>query len=145
MFQHTTIYKNYVKITCMSSLPFSIISSLDYSSWEKMLQKLNQEFLLNLVDRLTFEIEIRYMVYEGRSEEEDQWFQPMYLIPYWNIIEKIKKFEEYFDELGIHFPTFDVYRQPIELSTVFPPDMIHTKEEEFIFKDEKIKVEYRYI
>lgn len=129
----------------MSSLPFSIISSLDYSSWEKMLQKLNQEFLLNLVDRLTFEIEIRYMVYEGRSEEEDQWFQPMYLIPYWNIVEKIKEFTPYFIEFDVTFPLEEVYRQPIELSTVFPSSMINVKEEEFIFKGEKITVKYNHI
>lgn len=108
-------------------------------------QQLNKEFLLNLVDRLMFEIEIRYMVYEGRSEEEDQWFQPMYLIPYWNIVEKIKEFTPYFDEFDVTFPTEEVYRQPIELSTVFPSSLINEKEEEFIFKGEKIIVKYKCI
>lgn len=108
-------------------------------------QELNEEFLLNLADRLTFEIEIRYMVYEGRNEKEDQWFQPMYLIPMWNIVEKIKSFEIYFKELDITFPWEEVYRHPIDLPTVFPTEMINIKEEEFIFNGEKIKVKYRYV
>lgn len=107
-----------------------------------LVQELNKEFLLNLVDRLTFEIEIRYMVYGGHDEE---WFQPMYIIPFWNIVEKIKSFKTYFDDLNIIFPTYDVYRQPFELLMTFPTDMISIKDEEFIYKGEKIKVKYRYI
>lgn len=108
-------------------------------------QELNEEFLINLEHRLNFEIEIRYMVYEGRSEEEDQWFQPMYLIPYWNIVQKIIEFTPFFKEFDLKFPTESVYRQPIDLSTVFPSSMISIKEEEFIFKGEKITVKYECI
>lgn len=109
-------------------------------------QELNEEFLYNLKDRLIFEIEIRYMVYDGCcKEEEDQWFQLMYLIPYWNIVQKVKEFTPYFEELNVRFPFEEVYRQPIELYTVFPSSMINVKEEEFIFRGEKIIVKYEYI
>lgn len=110
------------------------------------LQVLNEEFLLNLCDRLTFEIEIRYLVYEECAKTKGgQWFQPMYIIPMWNILEKIKQFEKYFEEFNLKFPLHDIYRQPFDFSMAFPTSMIHIKEEEFIFKDEKIKIEYKYV
>lgn len=109
-----------------------------------IVQELNEEYLLNLLDRLNFEIEIRTIVHENRAEL-DPWVQPMYLIPMWNLVEKIKVFKMYFYELDIDFPFFEVYRHPIDLSTAFPDNMIHIKEEEFIFKGEKIKIEYKYI
>lgn len=105
-----------------------------------MLQELSEAFLLNLVDRLDFEIEIRNIVYENET-----WLQPMYLIPMWNIVEKIKAFKPYFHKLNIGFPTFDICRHPIDLSTVFPDAMIHIKDEEFIFNGEIIRIKYKYI
>ena len=108
-----------------------------------MLQELNEEYLLNLLDRLCFELEIRSSVHEYC--DNDPWLKPMYIIPMWNIVEKLKKFEPYFDKFNIIFPTFDVYRQSINLETVFPSNIIHVREEEFIFKGEKIKIEYRYV
>lgn len=69
----------------------------------------------------------------------------MFLIPMWNILEKIKKFTQYFNELNVIFPFEEVYRQPIDFSTLFHADLIHTAEEELIFKGEKIKVSYNYI
>lgn len=105
-------------------------------------QELSEEFLWNLTYRLTFEIEIRYMVHGGPN---DPWEQPMYLIPMWNIVEKIKAFKRYFDEFNVIFPTEDVYRHPIDLSEVFPPEMIKVKEEEFLYKGEKIIVTYNYV
>lgn len=38
-----------------------------------------------------------------------------------------------------------MYRQPIDLSSAFPSNMINVKQEEFIFKGEMIKIEYNYI
>lgn len=108
-----------------------------------MLQEISEEFLVNLEDRLIFEIEIRTLVYD--QSENNSWLQPMYLIPMWNIVEKIKAFKPYFHKLNISFPTLDVYRQPIDLSTVFPDALIHIKEEEFIFNGEIIKIKYKYI
>lgn len=107
-------------------------------------QELHEEFLLNLEDRLRFEIEIRYMVYGGR-DEENQWLQPMYLIPMWNIVEKVQCFKSYFDELGVIFPTEYVCRHPLDLPDLFPDSMTHIVEEEFIFKGEKVVVKYRRI
>lgn len=108
-----------------------------------MLQELSEEFLLNLVDRLDFEIEIRTLVYS--HSENEPWLQPMYLIPMWNIVEKIKAFEPFFHKLNIGFPTFDLCRHPIDLSTVFPDAMIRIKDEEFIFNGEIIRIKYKYI
>lgn len=108
-----------------------------------MLQELSEEFLLNLVDRLDFEIEIRTIVYSHSKNEP--WLQPMYIIPMWNIVEKIKAFEPYFRKLNISFPKYDVYRQPINLSTVFPDAIIRTKEEELVFNGEIIRIKYKYI
>lgn len=48
-------------------------------------------------------------------------------------------------KLNIVFPTHEVYRQPINLSTYFLIGMIHTKEEEFMFNGEKIKIENKYV
>lgn len=110
----------------------------------KLEQELNQEYLENLCERLIFEIEIRYLIYDD-AEEGNPWLQPMYLIPMWNIVEKLKKFKPYFHELDIKFPTMEVYRQPMDFSTVFPSTMIRSKEEELIFKGEKIRVKYNYI
>lgn len=110
-----------------------------------LVQELNEEYLENLKDRLIFEIEIRYMTFGIDAKGENQWLQPMYLIPMWNIVEKIKTLKSYFNELDVIFPHEDVYRQPIDLSTVFPNDMIRSKEEEFIYKGGKIKIEYNYI
>lgn len=109
-------------------------------------QELNEEYLSNLLDRWGFENEIRALVC-GYDPEigEDPWLRPMYLIPMWNIFEKIKSFEQYFKEFDMIFPSGDIYRQPINFSTAFPSHMIHTKEEEFIFKGEKIKVAYNYV
>lgn len=91
-----------------------------------MLQELNEDYLLNLCYRLDYEMELRTLAYS--VDGEDVWLQPMYLIPMWNIL----------------FPTH-MYRQPIDLSTVFPNHMIHIKEEEIIFKGEIIKIEYKYV
>lgn len=109
------------------------------------LQELHEEYLLNLLDKLELEIDIRSIVHDPAAEGGDPWEQPMYLIPMWNIIEKIKSFKSYFDEFNLLFPTEGVYRHPINLSTLFPDNMIHIKEEEFIYKGEKIKIEYNYI
>lgn len=105
-------------------------------------QELHEEFLLNLCDRLYFEIDIRSMVHGGR---EDPWQQPMYLIPIWNLVEKVKSFKRFFDELDVEFPTEEVYRHPIDLSTAFSEDLIRMKEEDFVYKGEHIKVAYKYI
>lgn len=107
-----------------------------------MLQNLNEDYLLNLCYRLDFEIELRALAHS--VEDSDAWFQPMYLIPMWNIVEKIKAFRQYFIEFDITFPSH-MYRQPIDLSTLFPSESIHIKQEELIFKGERIKVEYNYI
>ena len=110
-----------------------------------MLQELNDDYLLNLTYRLDFEIELRALAYSvDHSDGDDQWLQPMYLIPMWNIVKKIEAFKQYFVEFDIMFPTY-MYRQPIELSTVFPSHMIRSKEEEFVFNGEIIKIEYKYI
>lgn len=109
------------------------------------IQELNEEYLLNLLDRLQFETELRYLTYDQCENEKNQWCQPMYIIPYWNIVEKIKSFTSYFRELNVTFPFHDIYNQPFDLSTMFPADMIRIKEEELIFKNEKIIVEYSYI
>lgn len=109
-----------------------------------LVQKLSEEYLLNLVDRLNFEIEIRAAVHEGRCEN-DAWEQPMYLIPMWNIVKKIIAFKPYFYEMNINFPTLEVYRHPIEIDGIFPIEMINVKEEELIYKGEKIIVKYRCI
>lgn len=108
------------------------------------LQELNEEFLLNLEERLIFEIELRYMVHSDQAEG-DPWIQPMYLVPMWNIVEKIKSFKIYFDRLGVNFPFQEVYRHPIDLATIFPTDMIHYKTEELMFNGEKVTVEYRFV
>lgn len=113
------------------------------NEFKKMLQELSEEFLLNLVDRLDFEIEIRAVVYS--QSENNPWLQPMYLIPMWNIVEKIKAFEPYFHKLNINFPKYDIYRQPIDLSTVFPDAITRIKEEELIFNGEIIRIKYKYI
>lgn len=123
---------------------FSFIT-LTMNSEKMMVQELNEEFLLNLLYRLDFEMELRTLAYSvDQSEGEDTWLQPMYLIPMWNMVEKLEAFKPYFNEFDVIFPTH-MYRQPIDLSTAFPHDMILIKQEEFIFKSEKIKVEYRYI
>lgn len=106
------------------------------------MQEIHEEFLINLEHRLMFEIEIRYMVY---GERDNQWLQPMYLIPMWNIIEKITSFKQYFDELNVIYPSADIYRQPQDISNLFPDSMISIVEEEFIFKGEKVTVKYRRI
>lgn len=111
-----------------------------------LVQEMSQDFLCNLKNRLDFEIEIRSFVIDYDSAKGgNPWRQPMYLIPMYNIVEKLKSFESYFNKLDVSFPTFEVYRQPFDLSTAFPNNMIHIKEEEFIFKGENIKVEYNYI
>lgn len=105
-----------------------------------MLQELSENFLSNLVQRLDFEIELRTIVYEN-----EPWLQPMYLIPMWNIVEKIKAFKPYFRKLNMDFPTYDVHSQPIDLSTVFPDAIIRVKEEEFIFNAKIIRIKYKYV
>lgn len=56
-----------------------------------MLQKLNEEYLLNLSYRLDFEIELRTLAYSvDQSDGGDTWLQPMYLVPMWNIVKKLK-------------------------------------------------------
>lgn len=118
---------------------------LTTENMKKMLtQELNEEYLLILRERLDFEITLRSMSYDQKPEE-NQWMQPMFLIPMWNILEKIKKFTQYFNELNVIFPFEEVYRQPIDFSTLFHADLIHTAEEELIFKGKKIKVSYNYI
>lgn len=110
-----------------------------------MLQELNEDYLLNLTYRLDFEIELRALAYSSvHSDGEVIWIQPMYLIPMWNIVKKIEAFKQYYVEFNIIFPTY-MYRQAIDLSTVFPSHMIHTKVEEFVFKGEIIKIEYKYV
>lgn len=111
-----------------------------------LVQVLNKEFLLNLCDRLTFEIEIRYFVYDGcEKKEEDQLYQPMYIFPMWNIVEKIKQFEKYFEEFNLKFPVEDIYKHPFDFNKIIPQSMIHSKEEEFIFNGEIIKIHYNYL
>lgn len=110
-----------------------------------LLQELTEEYLINLTIRLDFEIEIRTMVHDPTSAGRDPWMQPMYLIPMWNIIEKIKSFTSYFDKLNVQFPFFEVYRHPIDLNSAFPDSMISIKEQEFTFMGDKIKVAYKYI
>lgn len=118
---------------------------LTTENMKKMLtQELNEEYLLILRERLDFEITLRSMSYDQKPEE-NQCMQPMFLIPMWNILEKIKKFTQYFNELNVIFPFEEVYRQPIDFSSLFHADLIHTAEEELIFKGEKIKVSYNYI
>lgn len=109
------------------------------------LQELNENYLWLLKQRLDFELEIRWMTYESCDDDVNPWCQPMYLIPYWNIIQKIIAFTKYFDELNVPLPFEEVYRQPIDLSTAFPDSLIHIKEEEFIYKGEIIKIDYKYI
>lgn len=109
------------------------------------LQELNEEYLWLLKDRLDYELSHRFMICESCDDEMNPWCQPMYLIPYWNIIQKIIAFTSYFDELNVPFPFEEVYRQPIELSTVFPDSLIHSKEEELIFRGEIIKITYKYV
>lgn len=107
-----------------------------------MLQELNEDYLLNLCYRLDFEIELRTLAYS--LDDSDAWKQPMYLIPMWNIVEKIEAFKKYFVEFNVMFPTH-MYIQPIDLSTMFPSHMIRRNEEEFAFNGEIIKIEYKYI
>lgn len=109
-----------------------------------LLQDLSVDFLDNLLERLDFEIGLRYMVHDD-SAERNPYYQPMYLIPMWNICEKIKSFKPYFDELDMIFPTLNVYRHPIDLFKMFPADIIKTKEEDFTYKGQPIKVTYKYI
>lgn len=110
----------------------------------KMLQELNEEYLLNLLDRLSFEMEIRTLVISDDAAGGG-WFQPMYLNPMWNIVEKIKAFKPYFDEIGIVFPFESVYRQPINFATLFDSSVIQSKQEELIFNGEIVIVQYNYI
>ena len=107
-----------------------------------MLQDLNDDFLLNLLDRFNI---LRAVVCDN-SGEYDPYYQTMYLIPMWNIVEKIKTFEPYFHKLNIIFPAIELHRHPIELSNhLFSCKMIHIKEEEFIFNGEIVKIEYKYV
>lgn len=69
----------------------------------------------------------------------------MYLIPMYNIVEKIKAFTSYFDEFDGIFSTEDVYRHPLNMTDVIPPEMIKVKEEEFMYKGEIIKVSCNYV
>lgn len=115
---------------------------LTFYTEEKMLQVLNEDYLLNLCYRLDFEIELRTLAHS--VENSDSWFQPMYLIPMWNIVTKIEAFKKYFVEFDIEFPRH-MNRQPIDLSTTFPIHTIHSKEEEFVSNGEIIKIEYKYI
>lgn len=111
-----------------------------------MTQELNEEYLSNLLDRWGFEMEIRAaFIDESVDDEENPWLRPMYLIPMWNIVTKLQAFEQYFHRFNLIYPKLDILRQPIDFSTAFPDDMIHIKEEEFIFKGEKITVKYKYI
>lgn len=110
-----------------------------------MLQGLNKDYLLNLTYRLDFEIELRTLAYSlDQSDGDEEWFQPMYLIPMWNIVKKIEAFKQYFVEFDIMFPTY-MYRHLIDLTAVFPSHMICNKEEEFVFNGEIIKIEYKYM
>lgn len=90
-------------------------------------------------------MELRTLAYSTSSPPDvDVWNQPMFLIPMWNIVKKIEAFKQYFAVFDVIYPSH-MYRQPIDLSTVFPEHMIHVKEEEFVFKGEIIKIQYKYV
>lgn len=109
------------------------------------LQVLSEEYLLNLLDRFHYEFGLRCLVYEDKDDDKNPWFQRMYLVPMWNIIKKIEKFEPYFAEFNLVFSWLDIIRQPVDFSSLFPRNMIHSAEEEFIFKGQKIRIEYEYV
>lgn len=106
------------------------------------IQEIHEDFLFNLTQRLTFEIEIRYMEHGGNP---NPWEQPMYITPMFNIVEKIKAVESYFDEFNVIFPFEDVYRHPLDMRNVIPPEMIKVKEEEFLYRGGIIKIIYNYV
>lgn len=114
------------------------------------LQELNVEFLYHLIDRLSFEVQIQTNLHSDEYFGEvnwlkHPWYQPMYLVPFFNIVQRIKSLKHYFNEFNVDFPSDHVYGLPWQLLYAIPNEVEYIKEEELICNGEKVTVHYRQI